>query len=190
MRAGKLYSKLQKLFVVTFSDVPSEPKNAHVTKVNKDCIFVAWDRPDNDGGSPITGYAIERKERNSLLWVKANDTLVRTTEYPCVGMIEGLEYTFRICALNRAGSSKPSKPTEYVTARTPVGMYSINSQKIANLSSLQKHFNQAYRNIKLTKTVHLQILLENQKWLISPGAQFHLCGPGQSMMVAAKYLAT
>uniref|UniRef100_A0A8C7EGV9 Titin n=1 Tax=Nothoprocta perdicaria TaxID=30464 RepID=A0A8C7EGV9_NOTPE len=86
-----------------------------------DCIFVAWDRPDSDGGSPITGYLIERKERNSLLWVKANDTAVRSTEYPCVGLIEGLEYAFRIYALNRAGASKPSKPTELVTARTPVG---------------------------------------------------------------------
>lgn len=103
--------------------VPSEPKNARITKVNKDCIFVAWDRPDSDGGSPITGYLIERKERNSLLWVKANDTPVRSTEYPCVGLIEGLEYSFRIYALNKAGSSPPSKPTEYVTARMPVGEY-------------------------------------------------------------------
>lgn len=104
-------------------DVPSEPKNARVTKVNKDCMFVAWDRPDSDGGSPITGYLIERKERNSLLWVKANDTSVRSTEYPCAGLIEGLEYSFRIYALNKAGSSPPSKPTEYVTARTPVGEF-------------------------------------------------------------------
>lgn len=104
-------------------DVPSEPKNARITKVNKDCMFVAWDRPDSDGGSPITGYLIERKERNSLLWVKANDTPVRSTEYPCVGLIEGLEYSFRIYALNKAGSSPPSKPTEYVTARMPVGEF-------------------------------------------------------------------
>lgn len=103
------------------TDVPSEPKNARVTKVNKDCIFVAWDRPDSDGGSPITGYLIERKERNSLLWVKANDTIVRSTEYACAGLIEGLEYTFRIYALNKAGASKPSKPTDFVTARIPVG---------------------------------------------------------------------
>ncbi|MGH0162701.1 UNVERIFIED_CONTAM: hypothetical protein FKN15_048218 [Acipenser sinensis] len=60
-------------------EVPSEPKNARINKVNKDCIFVAWDRPESDGGSPITGYYIERKERNSLLWVKANDTVV-----PCI----------------------------------------------------------------------------------------------------------
>ena len=86
-------------------------------------MFVAWDRPDSDGGSPITGYLIERKERNGLLWVKANDTPVRSTEYPCAGLVEGLEYSFRIYALNKAGSSPPSKPTEYVTARMPVGEF-------------------------------------------------------------------
>lgn len=86
-------------------------------------MFVAWEKPESDGGSPITGYYIERKERNSLLWVKANDSVVRTTEYPCAGLIEGLEYTFRVSAINRAGQGKPSKKTDFVTARTPVGMF-------------------------------------------------------------------
>lgn len=86
-------------------------------------MFVAWDKPESDGGSPITGYYIERKERNSLLWVKANDTVIRTTEYPCAGLIEGLEYTFRVSAINRAGQSKPSAKTDYVTARSPVGRF-------------------------------------------------------------------
>ena len=85
---------------------------------------MAWDKPSSDGGSPITGYYIERKERNSLLWVKANDTVVRTTEYPCAGLIEGLEYTFRVSAINRAGQGKPSVKTDFVTARTPIGTFS------------------------------------------------------------------
>uniref|UniRef100_A0A3B4ADC5 Fibronectin type-III domain-containing protein n=1 Tax=Periophthalmus magnuspinnatus TaxID=409849 RepID=A0A3B4ADC5_9GOBI len=105
--------------VFVSADVPSEPLNCRVNKTNKDCMFVAWERPESDGGSPITGYYIERKERNSLLWVKANDTVVRTTEYPCAGLIEGLEYTFRVSAINRAGQGKPSVKTDFVTARTP-----------------------------------------------------------------------
>lgn len=108
-------------------DVPSEPLNCRINKTNKDCMFVAWDKPESDGGSPIVGYYIERKERNSLLWVKANDTVVRTTEYPCAGLIEGLEYTFRVSAINRAGQGKPSKKTDFVTARTPVGMFVTGS---------------------------------------------------------------
>uniref|UniRef100_A0A3Q3GS02 Fibronectin type-III domain-containing protein n=1 Tax=Labrus bergylta TaxID=56723 RepID=A0A3Q3GS02_9LABR len=105
------------------SDKPGAPINFTFDETNKDCMFVAWDKPENDGGSPITGYYIERKERNSLLWVKANDTVVRTTEYPCAGLIEGLEYTFRVSAINRAGQGKPSKKTDFVTARTPIGSW-------------------------------------------------------------------
>ncbi|KAK5920273.1 hypothetical protein CgunFtcFv8_024100 [Champsocephalus gunnari] len=101
-------------------DVPSEPLDCRINKCNKDCMFVAWDKPETDGGSPITGYYIERKERNSLLWVKANDCVVRSNEYPCAGLIEGLEYTFRVSAINRAGQGKPSKKTDFVTARTPI----------------------------------------------------------------------
>uniref|UniRef100_A0A7N9AMB4 Fibronectin type-III domain-containing protein n=1 Tax=Mastacembelus armatus TaxID=205130 RepID=A0A7N9AMB4_9TELE len=114
-------------YFVFSPDVPSEPLNCRINKTNKDCMFVAWDKPESDGGSPITGYYIERKERNSLLWVKANDTVVRNTEYPCAGLIEGLEYTFRVCAINRAGQGKPSKKTDFVTARTPVGAFETNT---------------------------------------------------------------
>lgn len=89
---------------------------------------MAWEKPNSDGGSPITGYYIERKERNSLLWVKANDTVVRTTEYPCAGLIEGLEYTFRVSAINRAGQGKPSAKTDFVTARTPIGVFSFSTR--------------------------------------------------------------
>lgn len=124
--ANRVY--LFQIMKFSFSlDVPSEPLNCHVNKTNKDCMFISWDKPESDGGSPITGYYIERKERNSLLWVKANDTVVRTTEYPCASLIEGLEYTFRVSAINRAGQGKPSKKTDFVTARTPVGKLKANA---------------------------------------------------------------
>lgn len=107
------------------SDTPSEPRNVILKKINKDYVVLAWEPPSTDGGSPLTGYCIERKDRNSLLWVKANETLIRSTEYTSFGLIEGLEYTFRVSALNKAGQGKPSKHTDFITARTAVGEYLI-----------------------------------------------------------------
>lgn len=107
--------------IFLISDPPSEPRNVALKKINKDFVILTWETPSTDGGSPLTGYCIERKERNSLLWVKANETLVRSTEYTCFGLIEGLEYTFRVSALNKAGQGKPSKQTDFITARTAVG---------------------------------------------------------------------
>lgn len=108
-------------FLFLFLGVFSELKNVRVIKVNKDCIFVVWDRLDSDGGSFIIGYLIERKERNSLFWVKVNDIFVRLIEYFCVGFVEGFEYLFRIYVLNKVGFSLFSKLIEYVIVRMSVG---------------------------------------------------------------------
>lgn len=104
-------------------DPPSEPRNLQINNVNKDFVNLSWEHPSSDGGSPITGYCIEKKERNSLLWVKANESVVKATHYTCTGLIEGLEYTFRVSALNQAGQGKPCKQTDFITARTAVGMH-------------------------------------------------------------------
>lgn len=54
--------------------------------------------------------------------MKANEAVVKATQYTCTGLIEGLEYTFRVSALNMAGQGKPCKQTDFITARTAVGM--------------------------------------------------------------------
>lgn len=108
-------------FVFPPKDPPSEPQNLQVNKINKDFVILSWERPASDGGSPITGYCIEKKERNSLLWVRANESVVKATQYTCSGLIEGLEYTFRVSAINMAGQGKPCKQTDFITARTAVG---------------------------------------------------------------------
>uniref|UniRef100_A0A8C5DTT2 Fibronectin type-III domain-containing protein n=1 Tax=Gouania willdenowi TaxID=441366 RepID=A0A8C5DTT2_GOUWI len=79
------------------TDKPSAPINFTFDEIRSTSVICNWD----------------------VLWVKANDTVVRTTEYPCAGLIEGLEYTFRVSAINRAGQGKPSSKTDFVTARTP-----------------------------------------------------------------------
>lgn len=107
-------------------DPPSEPRDLQINKINKDFVILSWERPSSDGGTPITGYCIEKKERNSLLWVKANESVVKATQYTCGGLIEGLEYTFRVSALNLAGQGKPCKQTDFITARTAVGTIHYN----------------------------------------------------------------
>jgi len=107
-------------------DPPSEPINLQINKINKDFVILSWESPSSDGGTPITGYCVEKKERNSILWVKANECLVKATQYTCTGLIEGVEYIFRVSALNLAGQGKPSKQTDLITARTAIGTMDFN----------------------------------------------------------------
>uniref|UniRef100_A0A3B1KFV5 Fibronectin type-III domain-containing protein n=1 Tax=Astyanax mexicanus TaxID=7994 RepID=A0A3B1KFV5_ASTMX len=39
-------------------------------------MVVVWNKPGSDGGSKILGYHLESKEKNSLLWVKQNKTIL------------------------------------------------------------------------------------------------------------------
>uniref|UniRef100_A0A8C3F4T4 Titin n=1 Tax=Chrysemys picta bellii TaxID=8478 RepID=A0A8C3F4T4_CHRPI len=82
-------------------------------------MVVQWHEPVNDGGSKIIGYHLERKERNSILWVKLNKTSIPDTKFKTTGLEEGLEYEFRVYAENIVGIGKASKVSECYTAHDP-----------------------------------------------------------------------
>ena len=47
--------------------------------------------------------------------------LILFVDYRATGLTEGLEYQFRVCALNQAGSSEYSQPSSGYLALDPVG---------------------------------------------------------------------
>lgn len=54
---------LTEVWACVFSDVPGKPKGPlDIVDVYSDRAAVLWDRPDNDGGCPITHYVVEMKE--------------------------------------------------------------------------------------------------------------------------------
>lgn len=56
------------IYILCFTDKPTAPNNLHVTEQNKTYISLAWEKPDSDGGAPITGYVIERREASRTTW--------------------------------------------------------------------------------------------------------------------------
>lgn len=63
------------------------------------------------------------KDRNSILWQKANKMIIRTTHFKVTTISAGLVYEFRVYAENAAGIGKPSHPSEPVLAIDACGMY-------------------------------------------------------------------
>ena len=46
-------------------------------------IKVQWTKPTKDGGAPVTGYNIERKDPRTGLWSKLNEEPIKVSYYLC-----------------------------------------------------------------------------------------------------------
>ena len=90
--------------------VPVEPPiNLRISDITKNTISVVWEKPNYDGGSPITGYIIEKREGVSPKWSKAILNNITDTRVTVTGLTQDETYEFRVMAKNAVGSvSNPS----------------------------------------------------------------------------------
>ncbi|XP_074554861.1 myosin-binding protein C, slow-type isoform X2 [Halichoeres trimaculatus] len=96
-------------------DIPDPPEAPLVPEVGGDWCSMTWEPPKYDGGSPILGYFIERKKKQSSRWMRLNFDLIKETSFEPKKMIEGVPYEVRIFAVNAIGVSKPSEPSKAFT---------------------------------------------------------------------------
>lgn len=94
-------------------------------------MTVNWDEPKYDGGSPITGYFVEKKETTSKRWTRVSREPIRAlplgNNWDVTGLLEGALYQFRVIAVNAAGCGLPSMPSDPILCRDPIS----KSQNIA-----------------------------------------------------------
>lgn len=92
--------------------------------VTLDAMTVSWEEPEEDGGTPITGYWLERKETTGKRWTRVTRDPIRPMgmgeSFTVSGLIEGSQYLFRVCALNAAGPGPYSALTDPTFARDPI----------------------------------------------------------------------
>ena len=101
--------------------MPDSPINVTPTEITDSMATLTWDTPEKDGGSPVTGYIIEKRHCDTTRWVKCNKKAVPDTVYTATDLIEDNMYEFRVTAENVVGKSKPSLPTRAVQIKLPYG---------------------------------------------------------------------
>ena len=97
-------------------DEPGKPTDVTPTDWDKDHVDLKWTGPTNDGGSPITGYIVEKKDKYGD-WEKAAEVPAGQTNARVPDLIEGTTYEFRVRAVNAAGPGEPSDATVPVVAK-------------------------------------------------------------------------
>uniref|UniRef100_A0A3B3BFK3 Immunoglobulin like and fibronectin type III domain containing 1, tandem duplicate 2 n=1 Tax=Oryzias melastigma TaxID=30732 RepID=A0A3B3BFK3_ORYME len=91
------------------------PTPPQVVSAFHDCINLSWAPPSNTGGSRILGYVLEKRKKGSNLWaaVNAADELIKGLKYAVRDVVEGMEYEFRVSAVNLSGAGESSNPSEF-----------------------------------------------------------------------------
>uniref|UniRef100_A0A3Q2YFS4 Myomesin 2a n=1 Tax=Hippocampus comes TaxID=109280 RepID=A0A3Q2YFS4_HIPCM len=95
---------------------PGAPVSVKAYDINSDYILVAWKPPNTVNEAAITGYFVDRCEAGSDSWMQCNDTPVKVCKYPVADLKAGHSYRFRVRAVNGAGVSRASRPSDAVAA--------------------------------------------------------------------------
>uniref|UniRef100_T1GCH3 Twitchin n=1 Tax=Megaselia scalaris TaxID=36166 RepID=T1GCH3_MEGSC len=93
-------------------DEPMKPGKPEIIDYDNMSVTLKWERPKSDGGRPITHYVIEQKDKFSPTWTEVMKTEGPTPEAKVGGLKEKQTYQFRVRAVNKAGQSEPSEPTD------------------------------------------------------------------------------
>lgn len=92
------------------ADKPGPPEALTVSDISKTGCVVTWQPPKQDGGSPVTGYQVERCLAKTDRWLKISKGSVTELKFSVTDLVEGNEYQFRISAENKVGVGPPSSP--------------------------------------------------------------------------------
>src|SRR5437867_764074 len=93
----------------TLAVAPSPPTGLAASASSSSQISLSWTPPPDNGGSATTGYKIARSTDGGTTWT----TLVANTgntaaTYSDTGLTRATAYTYRVSAINSAGTGSPS----------------------------------------------------------------------------------
>ncbi len=93
---------------------PLAPKGfLEVSGVSPTGCHLTWKKPEDDGGSPILGYTIEKKDVERDTWVACGKVqgktmaVMKMIEFDVTGLIPYFVYMFRVMAFNAQGEGDP-----------------------------------------------------------------------------------
>uniref|UniRef100_A0A8D2KVM1 Titin n=1 Tax=Varanus komodoensis TaxID=61221 RepID=A0A8D2KVM1_VARKO len=114
---------------------PGQPTQPIVSAVTKESCVVSWRPPASDGGSKIRNYYLEKREKKQNKWIAVTTEEIHETVYSVMGLIEGLEYEFRVKCENLGGESEWSEVSQPIIPKSDVPIQAPHfKEEIRNLN--------------------------------------------------------
>ena len=116
--------------------VSTPPTDLAAKAVSSSKINLSWSAPQDDGGSEITDYTIERSNDHGATWSTISDTA--STTYSDTGLASNTSYSYRVSAINSIGTSDPSNVASAKTylIYLPIGAITLGTDTQALQFSL------------------------------------------------------
>ena len=112
--------------------MPGAPRNPQVESIYDDSVKLTWRAPEDDGGSFVTNYIIEKLDPDSGKWMKAATS--RFAHCMVENLMPNKQYEFRIIAENIFGPGGPSEPTKTIQT---LGRTLLHSTGLASSVTIQ-----------------------------------------------------
>lgn len=106
-------------FNLLSADTPGPVGGLEATDITKTTAQLSWSPPENDGGSPILNYIVEKREVDRKTWTKCTEELKKTS-FKVTNMTPGIEYYFRVMACNKYGIGVPQDSPKSYLAVDPI----------------------------------------------------------------------
>lgn len=95
--------------------------DVEVGEILSESVALSWQPPEDDGGSPITGYIIEKRDASRTMWTNVDRVDKNTLKLVVSKLIEGNSYFLRVRAENKAGLGEPQAIAKPVIPKNPYG---------------------------------------------------------------------
>ena len=137
------------MFIKIFSDIPDYPHHLRIISISEDSVTIEWSAPTSTGGTPVTGYVIEKRESHQHHWSHVTTTSALTTSFKIQYLQPSMSYYFRVAAENEEGVGIFKELGEAVRPMRPKSKYQLISFLVLLMTTIVNH---AQERCKLNPT--------------------------------------
>lgn len=117
------------------ASVPGAPTNL-VAGAGDSQVSLTWDAPTDNGGTAITDYTIEYKQNSTASWSSFVDGVSATASTIVTGLSNGINYNFRVSAINAIGISTSTSIVTAMPITAVASAPSVSGVSITGTSTL------------------------------------------------------